>query len=148
MSFIPNIDFGWLTGLYAGLGITGLIALAVLAVVFPAFGAVIGAIVEALKPILKVVGEAVATALKWVWENIIWKGLTDIFDSWPTVATVGIAAYILYLFMSLNTSLQVEAMRAQANSCKVEVAKLDKTAKSLSAALKKAQKQQPGLFGF
>ena len=137
LSFLPDYS-----GLWAGLGLSGIVGIGVLAFLFPAFGAVLKTIVDALSPLVIWVGHTIAQVVKWVWDNILWPGLQDIFDSWPTIATVGAAAYILWAALSMQASLQIEAMRGQANSCRVEVSKLQKTAKGLETQLKKAQKQQ------
>lgn len=137
LDFIPGF-----MKLYAALGGLGLIGLVALGIFFPAVGAVLKTIVEALSPLVIWAGTALRDVVKWVWENILFPGLKDIFDSWPTIATVGMAAYILWAALSMQASLQIEAMRAQANSCRIEVSKLQKTAKQLQGQLTKAQKQQ------
>ena len=128
--------------LWGALGGVGAVGLLVLGLFFPAVGTLLKTVVEAVSPIIVWAGTAARDVLKWVWETILWPGLQDIFDSWPTVATVGAAAYILWAALSLQSTLQIEAIRGQANSCRIEVSKLQKTAKGLQMELKKAQKQQ------
>lgn len=128
---IPGIWKLW--GVMGGMGIMGL---AILAILFPAFGAIIRTVVDAISPLVVAVGKVAADILSWVWENILWKGIKDIAEDWPTVATVGLAAYIGWIYMEAKAKVQMVPVERQLNACIQQTKKLNKTAADLQKQLK------------
>ena len=101
-----------------GLGL-GTLGLGTLAFYLIGGAAATKALFEGLSPVLKVLGEGAATVLKKIGE-ILWAGISDIFDNFFTVLTVGAIAYSAYLYATLEHKIEVNSLKTQIEQLKKE----------------------------
>ena len=96
--------FNFITSWF-GLGLGGL-GLATLAFYLIGGAAATKALFEGLSPVLKALGEGAALVLRKLGE-VLWAGISDIFDNFFTVITVGVIAYIAWLYAVVDHKLQI-----------------------------------------
>lgn len=123
-----------LTFLGAFLGVSG-IGVAALLFFMGSSGAA-GVLAEVLKlinlglgfvlPVLSQILAGFLSGLRWVWENVLLKGLQDICDSIPTIATVVLMGAMLWGAIKFQYDERIENRQAAINACYAELGKLKK----------------------
>ena len=88
-------------------------------------------VLDALKPVLVALGKGLAwvlenvvgPALAWFW-SVLKRGLTDIFDDWVTVVTVGTIGVVIFLYGQANHAIEINHARRELNTCRATLAKV------------------------
>lgn len=62
----------------------------------------------------------------WIWSNVLWPGILDILDSWPTIFTVLIMGVVGYLFFVSKYEVAQIQTNYSYNQCKKELASCTK----------------------
>lgn len=91
----------------------------------------VAGIVAAVGPAVGVVLGALAQAVVWLWQAILWPGLRDILDSWATIATVLFAAGGLYLGIVAASEVRAIKTERALETCKADLAKAKRKPSSI-----------------
>lgn len=73
-----------------------------------------------LRPLL----EAFAQGVVWFWQNVLWKGIKDIFDDWVTIVTVITVCFTMYTALEVKQELHNKALVSSLSSCQGELQKI------------------------
>lgn len=84
-------------------------------------------IIDVVAPLARLVVDGVTGATRWFVYNVIGPGVRDIVDSWPTIATVLTAGWLLWGYMDYKVDRAVD----QLEMCQSARTKLERDMKSL-----------------
>lgn len=108
-SWFSWFNSGWLNT-FSWFSVAGLIVAGVLAYFL------------GLRPLL----EGFWTGVVWFVKNVLWEGIKDIFDAWPTIVTIAFAAFFLYTAMEVKQEAAVHKIDKSLEKCQAQVRDLKK----------------------
>lgn len=106
-----------------GLGLGAALSAAYLFGMLPIIGAVLQFISAVASPIIT----ALIQGVVWLWQNIFWPGLLNIFKSLVTIITVCTIVGAMFLYTKVNDDIRFNNLQRVTNQCMIDLKTAKKT---------------------